>query len=132
MRRRLRGRFALGLAVATLLVVVAALLWVGEVVVSRGCPGSAGLSSSGLDQHLSAWPPGAECVVPAVHGGVRSEARQRQLQSHTYIHQAAPGLRYAILGLLGFALLALLAGIVAGVRDRRRRQPEPPPVPGVP
>ncbi len=132
MRSRLRGRFALGFALAIAAVLVAAVLWVGEIAASRSCPGSAGLSQTGLDQPYSAWPPGAECVVPPRHGGAQSEARQRRLQSHTYIRQAAPELKYAILGLAGFAAISLLAGIAAGVRYRRRRQPEPPPVPGVP
>jgi hypothetical protein len=125
MRRRLRGRFALGFAVAGTCVVLAGLLWAGAIVASwqHDCraPGAGG---SPVQKPMSVWPPGVKCIAPKGTHGARRSA--------TYVHEAIPAATTAIVALGAFAAVALLAGIVAGVRDRRRRQPEPPPVAGLP
>jgi hypothetical protein len=113
--------------VAGVCVVAAALLWAGALVASwqHDCR-APGHTDSAVQKPLSMWPPGVKCLE--TRGFEAGAARN----GGTYVHEALPFAPPAIAALVGFAAIALLAGIVAGVRDRRRRQSEPPPVPGVP
>jgi hypothetical protein len=125
MQHRLRGRFALGFAIAFACVLLAALLWAGAMVASwqHDCRGPEAASNA-IEKPVSTWPPGVKCIAPHRARGAAGPA--------TYVHEALPFAPAAILALAGFAVVALIAGIVAGLRDRKRRQAEPPPVPGVP
>jgi hypothetical protein len=125
MRRRLRGRFALGFAVAAACATVAALVWAGALVASwqHDCL-APDHTKSAVQKPMSLWPPGVKCL--------ETQGSKAHGSGGTYVHEALPFAPVVIAALGAFAAVALLAGSVAGLRDRRRRQADPPPVPGVP
>jgi hypothetical protein len=120
---RSRNRLLVGLASAASLAALAGVLWLIAVGASWGreCPGPIGLSEDGLDKNYSAWPPGAECVVPPSRPGPFNEVQDRRLQEHTYVYEAAPGLKWPIAGLGVSAAAVLLVGLVAEGRELARR-----------
>jgi hypothetical protein len=86
------------------------------------CPDDQGLSQSGLDKGVSAWPPGAECVVPSSHH-LRNEIQMNRHIDDTYVYEAVPALKWVIAVLLVAAGAIVIVGLVGEIR--RLRGPRP-------
>lgn len=118
-RRQFRGMRAAALT-AVLLVFIALVLWgVGLLAgfnadCGAGPRGGKGASSpTGLDTHLSVWPPGQSCEYGAAGG--RGD----------HVAQPLGWIKTSIIAVATLALVMLLLGLFSLIRYRRREADDP-------
>jgi hypothetical protein len=106
-------RSAAALIAAVALVVVAAALWLLVITHSWAseCPESGALPT-GLDKAISLWPPGADCYAEPLRQGE---------SNRLVIYEAAPFLKWIVLGLALTAVMTVIAGLAASISVLRSR-----------
>jgi hypothetical protein len=125
--RGFEGRLATAVAIAACLLLAAPLLWIPAFGLAdpADCPkgprtGEGRYVPTGLDVPRSFWPPGVDCSKI-------SESADR-----SEVAEIFPGVRWMLASLIVGAVLALLGGVLAEIRDLRRNRRDsisghPPP-----